>query len=102
MTLSRAKLGVNMYSKWEKFWAMATIKKALGLLEYFSNSKPEIGLVEFRRFSNFNKGTVHRYLTNLRDQGFLEQNQKSAAAALACIAETKCLNVTENAAARGM
>ena len=58
---------------------MATIKKALGLLEYFSNSKPEINLVEFRRLSDFNKGTVHRYLTSLRDKGFLEQNQKTKA-----------------------
>jgi IclR family transcriptional regulator, acetate operon repressor len=58
---------------------MTTIKKALGLLEHFSSNKPEIGLIEFRRLSGFDKGTVHRYLTSLRYAGFLEQNQKTRA-----------------------
>jgi DNA-binding IclR family transcriptional regulator len=58
---------------------MTTIKKALGLLEYFSSSKPEINLIEFRGLSGFDKGTVHRYLTSLRYAGFLEQNQKTRA-----------------------
>lgn len=58
---------------------MATINKAIGLLEYFSSIKPEIGLVEFGRLSGFDKGTVHRYLTNLRDTGLVEQNKKTRA-----------------------
>ncbi len=58
---------------------MSTIKKALGLLEHFSSNTPEIGLAEFATRSGFDKGTVHRYLTNLRDAGFLEQNPMTRA-----------------------
>jgi len=58
---------------------MSTIDKAIGLLEHFSSSKPEIGLAEFRGLSGFDKGTVYRYLTSLRDTGFLEQNQSTKA-----------------------
>ncbi len=53
---------------------MSTIEKALGLLEHFSSQAPEIGLSEFKRLTNFDKGTTHRYLTSLKDCGFLEQN----------------------------
>ncbi len=58
---------------------MTTIDKAIGLLEHFSSSKPEIGLAEFRGLSGFDKGTVYRYLTSLRDAGLLEQNQATKA-----------------------
>lgn len=53
---------------------MSTVTKALGLLEYFSKSRPEIGLSDFTQLTKFDKGTVFRYLTALRDQGFLDQN----------------------------
>lgn len=58
---------------------MSTINKALGLLEHFSSNAPEIGLAEFRALSGFDKGTVHRYLSNLRTAGFLEQNPTTRA-----------------------
>ena len=54
---------------------MPTIDKALGLLDHFSGTAPEIGLAEFRELSGFDKATVHRYLCLLytspspRDRG---------------------------------
>ena len=53
---------------------MPTIDKALGLLDHFSNNAPEIGLAKFCTLSGFDKGTVHRYLSTLRDCGYVEQN----------------------------
>ncbi len=58
---------------------MSTIEKALGLLEHFSVNSPEIGLSEFKRRTALDKGTLHRYLTSLRNCGFLEQNRTTRA-----------------------
>ena len=56
---------------------MGTITKALDLLTFFSTQRPEIGLGEFVRLAARDKATVHRYLTELAECGFLEQNSKS-------------------------
>ena len=53
---------------------MGTITKALDLLNFFAKQKPEIGLTEFVRLVNRDKATVHRHLTELMENGFLEQN----------------------------
>ncbi|MEC7761194.1 MAG: IclR family transcriptional regulator [Pseudomonadota bacterium] len=53
---------------------MGTITKALELLNYFARQKPEIGLTEFVRLVDRDKATVHRHLTELTENGFLEQN----------------------------
>lgn len=53
---------------------MSTVEKALGLLDHFSEDMPEIGLSEFKALTSYDKGTTHRYLTALRNCGFLEQN----------------------------
>jgi IclR family acetate operon transcriptional repressor len=66
--------GVKHYPERGGTAQMSTVTKALGLLEYFSKSRPEIGLSNFTQLTNFDKGTVFRYLTALRDQGFLDQN----------------------------
>ncbi len=58
---------------------MATVQNALGLLNLFSLSRPEIGLTEFKNLCGFDKGTTHRYLTSLRKLGFLEQNSETKA-----------------------
>jgi len=58
---------------------MPTIDKALGLLDYFSASTPEIGLAQFRELSAFDKGTVYRYLCSLRACGYVEQNPDTKA-----------------------
>lgn len=58
---------------------MGTISKALGLLDLFSSDKAEIGLSDFVRLSKRDKATVHRYLTELAENGFLEQNTESRA-----------------------
>ncbi len=56
---------------------MGTITKALNLLNYFSESKSEIGLLEFKKLSSQDKATIHRHLTELEKNGFLEQDQKT-------------------------
>ncbi len=53
---------------------MGTITKALSLLNHFSASRSEIGLTEFRNLSGQDKATVHRHLSELTANGFLEQN----------------------------
>ena len=58
------------------------MEKALKLLSYFSESRPEIGLTEFKRLTGHDKGTVHRYLSDLRNGGFLEQNETTKAYSL--------------------
>lgn len=52
---------------------MGTVSKALTLLEYFSRSRVEIGLTEMTRLSGMNKATVYRLLSELQEQGFVEQ-----------------------------
>lgn len=52
---------------------MGTVSKALSLLGYFSRARSEIGLSEMSRLSGMNKATVYRLLTELADQGFVEQ-----------------------------
>lgn len=58
---------------------MGTISKALDLLNLFGPYRPEIGLGDFVRLSKRDKATVHRYLTELAENGFLEQNPESRA-----------------------
>ena len=58
---------------------MSTIVKALNLLNHFSDRSSEIGLTRFRELSRLDKGTVHRYLTALKQSGYLEQNQTTKA-----------------------
>lgn len=58
---------------------MGTISKALGLLDFFSRRRAEIGLTEFVKLSGRDKATVHRHLVELEANGFLEQNPVSRA-----------------------
>jgi IclR family transcriptional regulator, acetate operon repressor len=51
----------------------STVAKALSLLDYFSDSEPEIGLSELARRSGVDKATVHRMLGVMCDQGLLEK-----------------------------
>jgi IclR family acetate operon transcriptional repressor len=50
-----------------------TVAKALSLLDYFSDSEPEIGLSELARRSGVDKATVHRMLGVMCDYGLLEK-----------------------------
>lgn len=56
---------------------MGTITKALNLLNYFSVSRPEIGLSEFRKLCKQDKATIYRHLTELQENGFVEQDPVS-------------------------
>ncbi len=50
------------------------VKRALSLLDLFSESLPEIGLSDVARLSGHDKATVHRLLKTLGDAGLVEQN----------------------------
>ncbi|MCR9138801.1 MAG: IclR family transcriptional regulator [Alphaproteobacteria bacterium] len=52
---------------------MSVVTKALNLLQYFSTSRPEIGLSEFRRLAGHDKATTYRYLQALEKAGFIEK-----------------------------
>lgn len=56
---------------------MATITKALTLLNIFSSLRPQIGLSEFAGLVQRDKATVHRHLTELEQNGFVEQDPVS-------------------------
>lgn len=56
---------------------MGTITKALNLLNYFSVSRPEIGLSDFRKLCKQDKATIYRHLTELQENGFVEQDPVS-------------------------
>ena len=56
---------------------MQTVDKALGLLGYFSEARPEIGLSEMARLSGFNKATARRFLLALEKHGVVEQDAKT-------------------------
>ncbi len=58
---------------------MGTISKALELLGFFSTTKGEIGLSEFVRLAKRDKATVHRHLSELEENGYLEQHPVSRA-----------------------
>ncbi len=58
---------------------MGTITKALDLLNFFSRKRPAIGLSEFVKLSGRDKATVHRHLTELEENGFLQQNPETRA-----------------------
>jgi IclR family acetate operon transcriptional repressor len=59
--------------------AMQTVDKALGLLGFFSEGRPAIGLSEIARLSGFNKATTRRFLLALEKHGFVEQDAKTRA-----------------------
>src|SRR5437660_1256543 len=56
---------------------MGTVGKAMSLLELFTTAKPEIGLSELARLSNFDKATARRLLVSLMDHGLLEQDRET-------------------------
>ena len=58
---------------------MQTVDKALGLLGFFSEGRPVIGLSEIARLSGFNKATARRLLLALEKHGFVEQDTKTRA-----------------------
>jgi IclR family transcriptional regulator, acetate operon repressor len=53
------------------------VKRALSLLDLFSESLPEIGLSDAARLSGHDKATVHRLMNTLGEAGLVEQNASS-------------------------
>lgn len=58
---------------------MGTIAKALQLLTHFSSDLPEIGLSQFVQLTGEDKATLHRRLGELKQCGFLDQDETSRA-----------------------
>ncbi len=56
---------------------MGTALNALKILEFFSSSRPEIGLSHIARLSGLNKATALRHLRALEEFGLIEQNPQS-------------------------
>ncbi|MDH3988514.1 MAG: helix-turn-helix domain-containing protein, partial [Gammaproteobacteria bacterium] len=56
-----------------------TVDKALGLLGFFSEQRPSIGLSDLARLAEFNKATTHRFLVALEKHGFVEQDASTKA-----------------------
>jgi len=56
-----------------------TVDKALGLLGFFSENRPSIGLSELARLSGFNKATTRRFLVALERHSFIEQDANTRA-----------------------
>ena len=52
---------------------MRTVEKALRLLDFFSDKRPEIGLSELAKLSGIDKATVLRMLSDMAECGFVEQ-----------------------------
>ena len=52
---------------------MGTVSKALELLGYFTKARPLIGLSDIARLADLNKATCFRLLTELGENGFVEQ-----------------------------
>ncbi|MDX2483069.1 MAG: IclR family transcriptional regulator [Pseudodonghicola sp.] len=52
---------------------MGTVTKALSLLGFFTQTRPEIGLSDLTRLSGLNKATVYRLLSELQEGGMVEQ-----------------------------
>ena len=52
---------------------MGTVTKALNLLNFFTQTRPEIGLSDLTRLSGMNKATVYRLMGELQAAGFVEQ-----------------------------
>ncbi|WP_432697867.1 IclR family transcriptional regulator [Marinobacterium sp. YM272] len=58
---------------------MGTITKALEMLNFFSRHRPELGLSEFVKLTRRDKATVLRHLSELKENGFIEQAPNSRA-----------------------
>lgn len=53
---------------------MSSVSKTLELLDYFTLSRPEIGLSQLCRLAHRDKATTYRGLKSLVENGFIEQN----------------------------
>lgn len=58
---------------------MGSTAKALKLLDYFSASRPTIGLTQFAKLAGYDKATTHRRLSELCAVGFVEQDSTTRA-----------------------
>ena len=58
---------------------MGTVSKALGLLGILAQPDARHGLTEIARLSGYDKATTRRLLVELKDQGFVEQDEQTRA-----------------------
>lgn len=78
---------------------MSTIAKALGLLDLFTEARPQLVLSDVQRLTSRDKATLHRHLVALQEVGFLVQNPETRAyclgPALTRLADTRARTVPE-------
>ncbi|MGQ0564507.1 MAG: IclR family transcriptional regulator [Gemmobacter sp.] len=53
--------------------AVATVGKALDLLDVFTRQRPQVGLSDIARLAGVNKATCHRLLSEMESRGLVEQ-----------------------------
>ncbi|MED3717857.1 IclR family transcriptional regulator [Geobacillus thermodenitrificans] len=56
---------------------LSSVKNGLRILRLFSTETPELGVTEIARRLELHKTTVHRLITVLEKEGFVEQNKKT-------------------------
>lgn len=82
---------------------MSSAAKTLGLLAYFSTTRPEIGLSQMCKLAGRDKATTYRHLQALEDAGFVEQNpatkQYRLGPAVLQLAQTREVTVPRKAGA---
>ncbi|MEH6522933.1 IclR family transcriptional regulator [Sulfitobacter sp.] len=82
---------------------MSSAAKTLGLLAYFSPTRPEIGLSQLCKLAGRDKATTYRHLQALEDTGFVEQNpatkQYRLGPAVLQLAQTREITVPRKAGA---
>jgi len=58
-------------------YKVKSLAKAMGVLECFSNRRPELGVTEIAQMLDLHKSTVHNIANTLEHMGYLSQNQET-------------------------
>ena len=61
----------------EQEYKVKSLAKAMGLLECFSDRRPELGVTEMAQMLGLHKSTVHNIASTLEQMGYLSQNQET-------------------------
>lgn len=61
----------------EREYKVKSLAKAVGVLECFSNQKPELGITEIAQMMNLQKSTVYNIASTFEALGYLSQNKET-------------------------
>jgi IclR family transcriptional regulator, acetate operon repressor len=59
------------------YFRVSTVDRALKLMDFFSETRPEAGLSELARLAGYDKATTRRFLVSLTSHGYVEQDPES-------------------------